>query len=136
MRWWSAGVFAIPRTLGFEDDGRRLDHWSRHGQDFAHRVSIAKYEAMADRFLTDRSLRPSLRCCTRPRGYKIRYDEETGAFGVLSPDGMIRTYMKPIPCCWVPVAFVDKRYCHQYADNLSYFAAEPSVWVSSKLPAL
>ena len=123
MRWWCSGVFAIPHTLGFPDRKRRREHWGTHHQDFARHMSVAKYEAMADRFLT-RPLRPTMLPCTRPKGWMLRYDQGTGEFGVLSSDGMIRSYFKPIPCCWMPPAFVDKRWCHEYPDNYSYFVAE------------
>lgn len=124
IRWWCCGVLAIPHTVGFEDRKRRNEHWARHHQDFANSLTPARYEAMADRFLTELP-RPSVRRCIRPYGGGIiRYDLKTGAFGVLSKDGAIRSYFKPIPCCLIPPAYVDKRFCHAYADNISYFQAE------------
>jgi hypothetical protein len=86
-------------------------------------MSVARYEAMADRFLTE-PLRSSVLPCTRPQGAQLRYDQATGAFGVLTSDGIIRTYFKPVPCCWIPSAFIDKRWCHEYPDNVAYFLAE------------
>lgn len=123
LRWWSSGVFQVPRTLGFADTQRRKEHWANHRQDFGQRISVARYEAQADRFLTDPA-GPTLRYCYRRSGWTVRYDEATGSFGVLSTDGIIRTYFKPIPCCWVPAAYIDPRWCHIHPDNLTYFIAE------------
>ena len=113
----------MPRTRGFSDKKLRLRHWSDHGQDFATAITVAQYEAMADRFLSQ-ALCPTMIPCNRKHGDHVRYDQATGTFGVLSADGIIRTYFKPVPCAWIPPAFVNPRWCHAHADNITYFRIE------------
>ena len=48
----------------------------------------------------------------RANGDIVRYDPATQAFGVVKPDGTIRTYYKPDPAV------------HGYPTNLDYFNAQ------------
>jgi len=100
-----------------------MRHWSSHSQDFALNINDAQYEALADKFMGER-LRPTVLPCQRTHGDRVRYDPATGTFGVVSQDGILRTYFKPIPCSWIPAAFVDKRWCHAHPDTLTYFQVE------------
>jgi pyocin large subunit-like protein len=95
-------------------------HHAKHGADFGM-VSEGEYEDLARRFLTTQS-GPDLKECTRQQGDLIRYNPLTQDFGVLAPDGFIRTYFKPVPCRTLPP---EKRVnCHNYADNIEYFERE------------
>ena len=94
----------------FADPSKLLDHYTRHGADFGA-ASAAHYEQMADAFLNG--------CCgtgvlqkIRANGDIVRYDSATQAFGVVKPDGTIRTYYKPDPAV------------HGYPTNLDYFNAQ------------
>jgi hypothetical protein len=94
----------------FADAAKRLDHYTRHGADFGA-TSAAQYEGMADTFLNGPRGTGVLEK-VRANGDIVRYDPATQAFGVVKPDGTIRTYYKPDPAV------------HGYANNLDYFNAQ------------
>src|SRR5580658_993647 len=100
----------MPRTNGFENFIRRLDHWSDHGKDFGN-CTVTQYEEMADAFLTE-DIRYGVLECYRKCGDRIRYDPSSGAFGILSRDMIIKTFFKPIPCCWLPPGIYLPHICH------------------------
>jgi hypothetical protein len=77
---------------------------------------------MADHFLTER-LRVGVLECRRTSGELIRYDTVSWAFGILSTDGMIKTYFKPIPCSMLPPGYALPGDCHGHIDNVAYFQA-------------
>jgi filamentous hemagglutinin len=88
------------------------DHFTRHGGDFGASTA-AEYEQQAAGFLTGprgagvlEKVRPF------PNGDVVRYNPATEEFGVLSPNGTIRTYFKPDPAV------------HGYPTNLDYFNAQ------------
>lgn len=82
-------------TKGF-DPALLGDHFARHGVDFGARTE-EEYEAMADKFLGGPLSIGTRQCVTSTNGDLIRYNFLTEEFGVLSKDGVIRTYMKPKP---------------------------------------
>jgi filamentous hemagglutinin len=94
----------------FADAAKLLDHFARHGTDFGA-TSAAQYEAMADTFLNGPRGAGVLQK-TRANGDIMRYDPATQAFGVVKPDGTIRTYYKPDPAV------------HGYPTNRDYFNAQ------------
>ncbi len=122
-RWWFAGVFAMPRANGFQTKARRQAHFADHGGDFGN-CTIVEYEQMADHFLTEPLRAGVIECRRRSSGALIRYDQTTGAFGILSTDGIIRTYFKPIPYWRIPPGYVLPGNCHGHLDNVAYFHAE------------
>ena len=83
------------------------DHFERHGDDFGAQ-SAQEYERMADDFLTG-PLRPGVQEKHRSNGDVVRFDAQTDEFGVVSGDGVIRTYYKPDPAV------------HGRTDNQEYF---------------
>ena len=95
---------------GFADPVKLLDHYSRHGADFGA-TSAAQYEQMADLFLNGPRGTGVLQKF-RANGDRVRYHPVTEAFGVVKPDGTIRTYYKPAPAV------------HGYPTNLDYFHAQ------------
>ncbi len=121
LRWWSAGVWQIPSTGGFEDGFKLTDHFLRHGSDFGCRSS-AHYEAMADRFLGG----PKgliVKECRRRSGDLLRFNALTEAYGVLAPNGIVRSHYIPTPCASLPPG-VPRRGCHGCRDNFEYFKQE------------
>ena len=119
-RWWSAGIFAIPHTNGFRDTGLRFQHWSDHSSDFGG-LTVLEYERMADEFLSMPRLRARLFECSRPRNQAlVRYDLTTDSFGILSRDGTIQTFFKPVPCAMLPAALRGIKKCHGFSTNLEY----------------
>jgi filamentous hemagglutinin len=96
------GRFAGPTKL--------LDHYARHGADFGA-TSAVQYEQAADAFLNGPRGAGVLEK-VRTNGDIVRYDPATQAFGVVKPDGTIRTYYKPDPAV------------HGYSTNLDYFNAQ------------
>jgi pyocin large subunit-like protein len=107
--------------MGFENEPKRIEHFRRHGADFAAR-SAARYEAMADRFLTMPISRTTLEC-RRPSLDVLRFDTTTDAYGVLSPDRRIRSFYVPVPCSSLPPG-VPRVKCHGYSTNRDYFERE------------
>lgn len=102
MRGGAPGKFADPAKL--------LDHYTRHGASFGA-TSPAQYEQAADAFLNG-PLGTGVLQKIRANGDLLRYDPATEAFGVVKPDGTIRTYYKPDPTV------------HGYSTNLDYFNAQ------------
>lgn len=95
-------------------------HHAKHQSDFPG-LTPAQYEALADAFL-QRPSSSSFKECNRKRGDFLRYDMVTGEFAVLSNNGVIRTYFKPVPCATLPPSA--RVRCHGYSSNLDYFNAE------------
>ncbi len=109
------GLALLGRTLfsssgRFASAARRNDHFARHGGDFGARSARA-YERAAGRFLTGRPERGVLQA-TRRNGDIVRYNPRTNEFGVVKPDGTIRTYYKPDPAT------------HGLRSNMDYFQRE------------
>jgi filamentous hemagglutinin len=94
----------------FADNAKLIDHFNRHGADFGA-TSAAQYERAADGFLSGTRGTGVLEK-VRPNGDIVRYDPATEAFGIIKPDGTIRTYYKPDPAV------------HGYRTNLDYFNAQ------------
>jgi filamentous hemagglutinin len=101
---------APPRNGRFASDGQLQDHFNRHGGDFGARTA-AEYEARANTFLNG-PRGPGVLEKTRPNGDVVRYNPATDEFGVVKPDGTIRTYYKPDPAR------------HGRPTNLDYFNAQ------------
>jgi len=95
-------------TFGSQE--KLIDHFKRHGSDFGAK-SPAEYEQQASAFLTG-PLPTGAFEKTRPNGDLVRYNPATEEFGVLSKDGVIRTYFKPDPAI------------HGYPTNLDYYNAQ------------
>jgi hypothetical protein len=91
----------------FADSTKLLDHYSRLGADFGA-TSAAQYEGMADAFLNGPRGTGVLQR-VRANGDVARYDPASEAFGIVKPDGTIRTFYKPDPAV------------HGYPTNLDYF---------------
>lgn len=108
----------MPSTQGFQDGISRREHFGWHSIDFGARNSL-DYEYMADRFLSvPRSA--TMFECFRGRGDKVRYDSRTNELGVLSKDGVIRTYYMPRFCAGAPAFLVLAKKCHNEPSHLDY----------------
>ena len=94
----------------FANNKRLTDHYDRHGKDFGAR-NKNEYQKQADAFLTGKKNSDTLEG-TRSDGDIVRYNEKTDEFGILSKDGVIRTYYKPDPVR------------HGYPTNKAYFYAQ------------
>lgn len=85
-------------------------HFEEHGSDFG-----ATTAEQASDFLTDQD-NPNILEFNRVRGTRagdtVRFNPETDEFGVIRPDGTIRTYYRPNP------------KLHGFATNLDYFNSE------------
>jgi pyocin large subunit-like protein len=118
------------KTKGFADSRRLGTHFQEHGGDFGASNAI-EYEAHADMFLSGQC--PAhVHEFIRSKGDIMRYDPMTEAFGVLGADGVIRTFLKPLPCSKVPISVRSAMRlsgrCHEHVDNLTYFQAECKKW--------
>lgn len=94
----------------FATDDKLLDHFNRHGSDF-NASTPEEYQRMASQFLTGTPEAGVLEK-TRSNGDIVRFNPATDEFGVLSKDGIIRTYYKPDPSV------------HGYPSNLDYYNAQ------------
>ena len=78
-------------------------------------MTASEYERQPSDFLTNQE-NPDVLEFKRLRGYRagdtVRFDPETDEFGVISADGIIRTYYRPDPDL------------HGFATNLDYFNSE------------
>ena len=77
-------------TKGFRTQADLRQHFYKHGADFACATSD-QYERLADAFLGGQ-LAADASECTRQNGGLVRYNEITGEFGVVHPNGYIATY--------------------------------------------
>jgi hypothetical protein len=104
-------LFETLRRGTFADSVKLQQHYADHGTDFGAK-SAAEYELQANRFLNDPKP-PGVLEKTRPgSGDIVRYNPTTQEFGVVKPDGTIRTYYKPDPAI------------HGKPTNLDYFNAQ------------
>ncbi len=101
---------AAPRNGQFADNPKLQDHFNRHGGDFGA-GSAAQYEQQANTFLNG-SRDTGVLEKARPNGDIVRYNPATEEFGIVKPDGTIRTYYKPDPAM------------HGRPTNLDYFNAQ------------
>src|SRR3712207_6443200 len=102
--------------MGFADQYLLADHFTRHGAKLGV-LTPQDYEARADAFLGGAKPRGT-RQCTRPRGQytgdRIRYNDTTKEFGILTRTGVIKTYY-----------ILDlSRHRHKYPTDLHYFRSE------------
>ena len=100
--------------------GELARHYAKHKADFPG-ITEAQYEKLAAGFLLGQPTQSMLEC-QRKKGDMLRYDSITKEFGVLSADGIIRSYFKPAPCASLAVALPGG--CHGHPTNEDYFHAE------------
>jgi hypothetical protein len=98
-------------TRGFASPYLLEDHFDSHRSDF-DAASEEEYEDLADEFLGGRRRDSTLECKRTRNGDVIRYDTATREFGIVSHDGIIKTYFKPNPAI------------HGEPTNLEYFHKE------------
>ena len=103
------------------DPGKLADHFTKHRADFGAPTQ-QHYEILADRFLSA-PLSGGIKQCIRKHGDIVRYDPATEEYGVLSNQGVIRTYFKPLPCSKVSHLAV-KPSCHHHLTNIQYWQTE------------
>jgi hypothetical protein len=117
LRWCTNGVFAFPRTRGFRNKTLRNRHHWKHWDDFSSaRISVARYEYMADRFLSA----PQGLDHTRRRGDQVKYDGASNVLGIIEPGGIIETFFKPEFCTNVPRRIRLRKQCHNKPTHLDY----------------
>jgi pyocin large subunit-like protein len=97
-------------TRGFKTAQQRTQHFADHGRDF-FAADEAQYEAMADRFIGGPLPHRILQAKRPYRSVLVRYNPFTNEFGMLAPDGYIKTYFKP------------KTTDHGLPRNLDYYFA-------------
>jgi len=106
--------FGSTGGLRFATDDLLTDHFEDHGSDFGATTG-SEYEQQAARFLSDQDT-PDILQFERTKGYRqgdlVRFNPKTDEFGVLTPEGQIRTYYRPDPAR------------HGFATNLDYFNYE------------
>jgi hypothetical protein len=106
----ASGCTVAPGGTGarFADNAKLADHFGRHGGDFGAKTA-SEYQSKADRFLTGQRGQGVLEKARPRSGDVVRYNPATEEFGVVSKDGVIKTYYKPDPSV------------HGEPTNLDYF---------------
>ncbi|MFF7839937.1 polymorphic toxin-type HINT domain-containing protein [Streptomyces ossamyceticus] len=87
-----------------------LGHWRKHKADYPALQNAKQYVDSARRFMNSQD--PWIQTKVRANGDIVRYNRATEDFGIMTPDGSIRTYYKPDP------------RNHGYASNQDYFDAQ------------
>jgi pyocin large subunit-like protein len=99
---WTATKQRTPTQNAFR-------HFKDHGADFAAKNAI-DYVRQANEFMHNPP--PGTLTRFRPNGDVIRYDPITSSFGVMTANGLPRTFFKPNPAV------------HGFATNRDYFNAQ------------
>ena len=82
---------------GFHDYGLLYGHFYEHGADFGAADEYV-YQESARNFLNDDLVaNPDLQENIRANGDIVRFCAVTDEYAVMSPDGTIKTYFKPVP---------------------------------------
>jgi len=98
-----AAVQAAQQLPEFANPSLLAQHYAKHvtgtilksgGPDMSEFSSAGEYLSAAQRFLSE-PLREGAMEIARKGGDLVRFDPGTGYFGVLSPDGIIRTFFRP-----------------------------------------
>jgi pyocin large subunit-like protein len=109
--------------MAFSNARQLSRHFAEHGAEFGA-ATIQDYERLANSFLLGPPS-PTMLQCKRQKGDLIRFDTDTGAYGVLDQNSVIRTFFKPLPCVSLPqpqrAAVKRLGRCHDHANNLLYF---------------
>lgn len=98
-------------TRGFAIRSYLADHHARHGAQLGA-ADVSQYQEMADTFLGGPRDASTTLECIRRNGDRLRYNQVTEEFGILTSLGVIRTYYKADPTV------------HGYPHNLAYFLAK------------
>jgi hypothetical protein len=104
----------------FYDYGLLYGHFYEHGADLNAADEYA-YQEMARHFLNDDPVaNPDLQQNIRANGDIVRFCAVTDEYAVMSPDGTIKTYFKPIPAHLAPPGTAMQK-THSYRTNQEYF---------------
>lgn len=103
-----AGIWTPTRRLTGVQNA--LGHWGKHGADFPDLQNSKQYVDRAYDFMT--SPDPAIQEKIRANGDFVRYNAGTDEFGVMTRDGVMRTYYKPDPAV------------HGLPTNQDYFNAQ------------
>lgn len=85
-------------------------HWVKHGSDFPNLLNAKQYVEQATDFL--RNPGPNVQTIIRGNGDVVRFDPTTDEFGVMTKDGVPKTYYIPDPAA------------HGFPTNQDYFNAQ------------
>src|ERR1035437_4840576 len=110
----------------WKDDASKIRHFGEHsanGEAFGA-TDADDYERRASKFLCE-PVPPRVLACTRKTrsggvGDRLRYDPQTREFGIVTPNGRIRTYYEPKPNSKVPGVG------HRLLTNEDYFRQQCS----------
>ena len=91
-----AGIWTPTRRLTGVQNA--LGHWGKHGADFPDLQNSKQYVDRAYDFMT--SPDPAIQEKIRANGDFVRYNARTEEFGVMTRDGVMRTYYKPDPAVY------------------------------------
>jgi pyocin large subunit-like protein len=109
----------VPHAVRFFDVHTLRQHYSDHNRDFGC-VNEREYEKQAIKFLqADAAIIMALDC-QGSDGDFVRYCPNSEEFAIVRPDGIIRTYFKPMPARLAQPGYpMDKT--HGMRTNMDYF---------------
>ncbi|MBD2515560.1 hypothetical protein H6G93_11150 [Nostoc sp. FACHB-973] len=87
-----AALKIIPK--GFIDSQLLNTHFAKHGAQFGAKTA-QDYEQLAINFMKQQ--KSSIQEYTRKNGDVVRFNKDTDEFGIMTKDGVLRTYFKPDP---------------------------------------
>jgi hypothetical protein len=105
-----SGVMNAGRLPRFANEQVLIDHFVDHGAEFGLKAA-SEYEAQAGQFLIT-AANSDIRQKILDDGDVVRFNPKTNEFGILSPDGRIRTY------------YILDTARHPNQSNLDYFNAQ------------
>ena len=91
---------------GFANNNTLESHYTDHGSDFGAKSAV-EYQNLAKSFMNNNN--SNILSKTRANGDIVKFNNSTNEFGVMTSQGIIRTYYKPNPAI------------HGETTNLDYF---------------
>jgi len=112
----------VPVATYFANTQERHFHFENHGDEFGL-TDDGDYQAEARDFLNaDRTIHTDIQECVRNKnGDVVRFNATTDQFAVMSVDGTIKSYYKPMPRRLAPSSYSPHKARHDYATNQLYF---------------
>ena len=96
-----------------------FDHFNKHASLLGLQSAL-EYEQMASDFLVNQKGRTVVECTRKSNGDLLRFDSTSEEFGVISGNGVIRTYYKLVYCG----SLRHIKGCHKQPTHLAYFQRE------------
>jgi pyocin large subunit-like protein len=111
----------VPAVVGFANEYKLRCHFRDHGKKEFGASTKEEYSAMAKLFLEKNlSDNPNIVECVTKDGDIARFDRQTQEYAIVTPNGIIKTYFKPIPHHLAPPG-TPLDMTHPHPNNITYF---------------